>query len=423
VDTLLKKRFKGYGVNTPEAQVALIALDPHTGEIKALVGGRNYGASQLNRVLARRPPGSVFKPFVYTAAMNTAIEDGGAPLTPVSMFMDEPTTFYYDDRTYEPGNFGEKFYGNVTVRTALAKSLNIPTVKVAERVGFANILSLARKAGMTIDAPPTPAIALGSSGVTPLEIAGSYTVFANRGVYVKPNFLLQIRDQNGSPIYEAKVERRNVLDPRVAYLMTNLLEEVMRSGTAAGTRSRGFVVPAAGKTGSSHDAWFAGFTSKLLCVVWVGFDDYRDVKIEGAKAALPIWTEFMKRAHQRREYMRTTAFEAPEGIVSAEIDPESGQLATSACPKFKPDVFIAGTQPVELCRLHGGAGTQVASWETPAPAQNANPVVADADPQRPRGGPARSVQTIPINPTPAPAQPVEPQKRKGFFDRVRGIFK
>jgi len=422
MEPLLKKRFKGYGVSTPEVQVALIAIDPKTGEIKALIGGRNYGTSQLNRVLARRPPGSVFKPFVYTAALNTSLLEGGVPVTTATTFVDEPTTFYYDDRTYDPSNFHEKFYGNVTMRQALAKSLNIPTVKVAEMVGYANVLSLARKAGMIIDAPPTPAIALGSSGVTPIEIAGAYTIFANRGVFVKPNFLLQIRDSNGQPIYEGKADRRTVLDSRVAYLMTNLLEEVTRSGTAAGIRSRGFGLPAAGKTGSSHDAWFAGFTSKLLCVVWVGFDDYRDVKLEGAKAALPIWTEFMKRAHKRREYMRVTSFEAPEGIVTAEIDPESGQLATSACPRFKAEVFISGTQPVELCHLHGGAGTQVASWETAVPG-NPSGVVDSTDRQAPRSVPSRTVTSIPINPVPAPGQPVEPQKRKGLFDRLRGIFK
>jgi penicillin-binding protein 1B len=420
VEPLLKKKFKGYSVTTPEAQAALIAIDPHTGEIKALVGGRNYGTSQLNRTLARRPPGSVFKPFVYTAAMNTGLVDPSTAITPVSTFVDEPTTFYYDDRTYSPSDFHGEFFGTVSVRKALAKSLNIPTVKIAERVGYANILKLARQAGMNIDAAPTPAIALGSAGVTPIEVAGAYTIFANRGMYIKPNFLMEIRDQRGTPIFDAKPERRSVLDPRVAYMMTNLLEEVMRTGTAAGVRSRGFVLPAAGKTGSSHDAWFAGYTSKLLCVVWVGFDDYRDVKLEGAKAALPIWTEFMKRAHQRREYRNVTGFEAPEGIVTAEIDPESGQLATSACPTFKNEVFIAGTQPVEMCRLHGGGATQVASWDTVPPPQNGSGSQAG---ERVQGaGSPRSVQTIPINPASPPAA-AEPQKKKGFFDRLRGIFK
>jgi penicillin-binding protein 1B len=422
VDPLLKRRFKGYGQSIPEAQVALIAIDPHTGGIKALIGGRNYGLTQLDRALSRRPPGSVFKPFVYTAALNTAIEDPGNALTPVSTFIDEPTTFVYDnDKTYEPNNFHQAFYGKVTLRYALTKSLNIPTVKVAEKVGYRTVLNLARRAGLTMDAYATPAIALGSVGVTPIEVAGAYTIFANKGVYVKPNYIEEIRDHRGTSIYENTPEKRNVLDPRVAYMMTNLLEDVLRTGTGANVRGRGFTLPAAGKTGSSHDAWFAGFTSKLLCIVWVGFDDYRDVKLEGAKAALPIWTEFMKRAHTHRAYKNVTGFDAPDGIVSAEIDPESGQLATSACPKYKAEVFIAGTQPVELCRLHGGGSTQVASWETAEPSRPQAPgVVASHEAARADG--SREVRSIPVIPNPQPDRPVEP-KKKGFFDRLRGIFR
>ncbi len=423
VDPLLKKKFKGYGQTIPEAQVALIAMDPRTGGIKALIGGRNYGLSQLNRALARRPPGSVFKPFVYTAALNTGLEDPSNALTPASSFVDEPKTFYYDDsKTYEPSNFHQAFYGTVTLRSALTKSLNIPTVEIAEKVGYRTVLDLARRAGLTMDAYPTPAIALGSVGVTPVEVAGAYTIFANKGTYIKPSYIAEIRDQRGTEIYSNPGEQRKVVDPRVAYMMTNLLEDVLRTGTGAGVRSRKFTMPAAGKTGSSHDAWFAGFTSKLLCVVWVGFDDYRDVKLEGAKAALPIWTEFMKRAHSHRQYRKVSGFDAPAGIVSAEIDPESGELATSACPKFKTEVFIAGTQPVQLCHLHGGAGTQVASWETVEPARPANPDIA-ATQQPGRAEPPHVVRSIPVDPIPQPAHPVEPGKKKGLFDRLKGIFR
>jgi penicillin-binding protein 1B len=423
VDGVLKKRFKGYGTTIPEAQVALVAIDPHTGGIKALVGGRNYGASQLDRALARRPPGSVFKPFVYTAALNTGLTDPSNALTPVSTFVDEPTTFVYDnDKTYEPSNFHEAFYGKVTLRYALTKSLNIPTVKVAERVGYATVLDLAHKAGLDFDAPPTPAIALGSVGVTPIDMAGAYTIFANQGVYVKPNYITEIRDKGGASIYRNKVEQKEVLDPRVAYLVTNLLEDVLRSGTGAGVRGRGFVLPAAGKTGSSHDAWFAGFTSKLLCVVWVGFDDYRDIKVEGAKAALPIWTEFMKRAHQEREYREVSGFDAPDGIVSAEIDPESGQLATTGCPEVRTEVFIAGTQPVELCRLHGRGGTQVASWETSEPEKAPAPSAVNQPGAGSRAIASHPVRSVPVDPTPVPAKPEQP-KKKGFFERLKGIFR
>ena len=426
VDAILKKR-KGYGTTSPEAQCALVALDPRTGGVRALVGGRNYGTSQLNRVLARRPPGSVFKPFVYTAAMNTALQDvGTGVLTPVSTVVDEPTTFYYEDKTYEPGNFHDKFYGTVTLRTALTKSLNIPTVKVAEKVGYKTVLDLARRAGMTIDALPTPAIALGSAGVLPIEVAGAYTIFANDGVYVRPNYIQEIRDQRGTPIFTYQPEQRRVLDPRVAFLMTSLMEDVLRTGTGAGVRGRGFTLPAAGKTGTSHDAWFAGYTSKLICIVWVGFDDYRDIKLEGAKAALPIWAEFMKRAHTHREYRTVEPFEPPDGIVAAEIDPESGQIATNGCPRVSTDYFIAGTQPVEACRLHGGGATQVASWETvqPAPATPAtaaaSPPARQPVPARPAAAPSRQAQSIPIQPAQAP--PEQP-KKKGFFGRLRDIFR
>lgn len=169
-----------------------------------------------------------------------------------------------------------------------------------------------------------------------------------------------------------------MLDPRVNYLMVSLMEEVMRSGTAAGVRARGFTAPSAGKTGTSKDGWFAGFTSKLVCAVWVGFDDASDLGLEGSKTALPIWTEFMKRAHQHREYKNVHGWDAPDGIVSVDIDPTTGQLATAGCPSARAEVFVSGTQPVELCRLHGGGGTQVAGWETTAPAQpNAKPEPGD----------------------------------------------
>jgi penicillin-binding protein 1B len=419
LDPILKRRFKGYGTTVPVAQAALVAIDPHTGEIKALVGGRNYGASQLDRALSRRPPGSVFKPFVYTAAMNTALVDGTNAITPVTQFKDEPTTFYYDDRTYEPADYKHEYYGTVTVREALTKSLNVPTVEIAERVGYGTVLDLAKRAGLIMDVPPTPAIALGSVGETPIDVAGAYTIFANNGVYVKPNYIEDIRDQDGTPIFTAKPDTREVIDPRVAYMMTNLMEGVIDHGTGAGVRARGFRLPAAGKTGTSHDAWFAGYTSKLLCVVWVGFDDYRDVKTEGARAALPIWTEFMKRAHMHREYRNVHDFDAPDGIVSAEIDPESGELATNACPTVKTEVFIAGTQPIELCHLHGGAGTQIANWDAsePPPAQT-----AAAQPGQPSHAIAPAhPRSIPI--APAARTPDQPQKKKkGFLERLKGLF-
>jgi penicillin-binding protein 1B len=438
VDELVhkQKRFK----NAPfvEPQAALIALDPHTGEVKALVGGRNYGASQLNRITAERPPGSIFKPFVYAAAMNTAVAGGTRTLTPASIVVDEPTTFEFDGQEYAPNNFEHTFYGPVTLRKALAKSLNVATIKVAEMVGYSTVVNLAHKAGINEDVKATPAMAIGSYDATPLEMAGAWTIFANNGVRVQPSFVSLIKDTNGKVLLDQKPQTKQVLDPRVDYLVVSMLEEVMRSGTAAGVRSRGFTVPAAGKTGTSHDAWFAGFTSDLLCVVWVGFDDNRQLDIEGAHAALPIWTEFMKRAIQLRKYSDAKEFEAPSGVVTITIDPESGMPATPQCPMMQNEVFIAGTEPVGTCPLHGGKGgdrTSVSGWDTPAPNQPANQ--PPGVPPTPYLQPApRNYNLIPPPPqltgdrnspnqpgTDKPQPSADKPKKKGFFGKLKDVFR
>jgi len=412
----------------PEAQVALVAIDPATAEVKALIGGRNYGASQLNRALARRQPGSVFKPFVYASVLNSALEGHEPLVTPVTQVIDEPTKFYYENQEYEPGNFKQKFYGTVSLRQSLAKSLNIPTVKFAEMAGYDNVAELAKNAGLN-SVRPTPALALGAYEVTPLDIAGAYTIFSNGGNWVRHTIIKEIRSNSGGLIHEDKPETRQVLDPRISYMVVNLMQEVLNSGTGAGARSRGFTLPAAGKTGTSHDAWFAGFTSKLICVVWVGFDDNRELPLEGAKAALPIWTEFMKLAHRYREYRGVQNFEPPDGIAIVEIDPLTGMLATSSCPNPRSEVFLAGTQPVDLCHLHGGGRTQIAGWEaaepeTPRPTNGGSP---SAPPQ-----PARAALPPPSRPTADQAMPSQKnqqqtapakRERRSFWGRVRDIFK
>jgi len=404
--------------NYPDPQCALIALDPQTGEVRALIGGRNYGMSQLDRILAKRQPGSSFKPIVYAAALNTGLEGGNLLMTPATMVDDEPTTFWFDGKPYEPSNFERKFYGNVTLRDAIAHSLNVATVKVAEQVGYGAVVQLARDAGLNMDIQPTPAVALGSYEVTPLEIAGAYTVFANYGIYSKPYFLSSIATDRGSTIFDGKPEHRAVLDPRVTFLMDQLLEEVVRSGTGAGMYSRGINFPVAGKTGTSHDGWFAGFTSKLICVVWVGFDDNRQLDLEGAHSALPVWAEFMKRAHEHREYRNVSEFDPPAGVVSVQIDPASGQLATASCPRVRTEWFIEGTQPVEMCSLHGGGGTQVASWETEQP----QPGRSDRSPVS--GGRERAQNTpLPGPDQVAPPPPQQPPKKKSLLDRIRSIFR
>jgi penicillin-binding protein 1B len=441
VDEQIRKqrRFKGHTPPTP--QVALIAMDPHTGEVKALVGGRNYGLSQLNHTLAKRQPGSIFKPFVYATALDTAVSGGPRVFTASTTVVDEPTTFYFDNQSYTPGNFEKKFSGTVTLREALAHSLNIATVKVGEMVGFDAVVNMANRAGMNYKIHPTPSVALGAYEITPMEALGAYTIFANSGDYLKPSLLSMVRAQNGAVVFKNKVEEKQVLDPRVAYLTTSLLEEVLRSGTAAGVRAHyKLAIPAAGKTGTSHDGWFAGYTSELLCVVWVGFDDNSELNLEGAHSAAPIWAEFMKRALEYREYREVKPFRAPAGIVSITIDPDSGMPAAPACPKTRSEVYIAGTEPVGVCPLHGGRGgiTTVAGWDTsPAPAtppharsaptvtgsqgdgQVAPDRVANRAARQASGQAAASTAPPPASPNPEPKK----EPKKGILQRLLRVFK
>jgi penicillin-binding protein 1B len=358
VDKLLAKRES----NGAHAEAALIALDPHTGEIRALVGGRDYARSQLNRVLSRRPPGSVFKPFVYAAALNSALAGRGEILTAASTVDDEPTTFWFNGQAYEPSNFKHEVFGILTLRDALAKSDNVAAVQVAQSVGFRNVVAMARRCGLNERIQPTPAMALGSYDVTPLELAGAYTVFANGGVHEKPTLVANPGGQDSHAARARSAQRSyQAIDPRIAWLMDSMLEEVMRSGTAAAVRSRGFILPAAGKTGTSHDGWFAGFTSQLLCVVWVGFDDYRELGLEGARSALPIWTEFMKRASKFGPWREAREFSKPGGIESAEICEDTGKLAGDFCDRTRTEYFVEGTAPSEKCDLHSFGSPQQTS--------------------------------------------------------------
>src|SRR5262249_14359596 len=267
----------------PIPQVALIAMDPHTGAVLALVGGRNYGFSQLNHAISKRPTGSIFKPFVYAAAMNTALNpvampDGQAAVfTPASTVDDAPTTFAYGDQIYEPRNYKEEYHGQVTARYALAMSLNNATVKLAEQVGYDKVANLAKAAGIQ-SVKATPAMALGAYDATPLDMAGAYTVFANGGVRISPILINSVRNSDGDVVSDFHPDHAQVLDPRVAFVTTNMMEGVINNGLAyPAVRGHGFMAPAAGKTGTSHDGWFAGFTSDILCIVWVGYDDYSDI--------------------------------------------------------------------------------------------------------------------------------------------------
>jgi penicillin-binding protein 1B len=323
----------------------MVALDPGTGDVKALVGGRAYNESQLNHVLARRQPGSSFKPFVYATALDSGV-DGSLPLiTPATVLPDEPITFEFSNRSYAPKDYEGEYHGSVTVRAALTYSLNVPAVHLAEMVGYDKVRNLAVTAGFNHQLEPTPALALGAYVATPLEVTGAYTIFANRGEYVAPRCIVAVADAQGRTVWDNPIRAHRVLDARVSYLMVSLMESVINNGTGAGVRARGFTLPAAGKTGTSHDGWFAGFTSNLLAVVWVGYDDDRDLNITGAQSALPVWTEFMKRTSGLALYKASIPFNRPEGIETAEIDNLTNLVAAADQVLTHSEVFIAGTEP------------------------------------------------------------------------------
>ncbi|HVA72491.1 MAG TPA: PBP1A family penicillin-binding protein [Candidatus Limnocylindrales bacterium] len=424
----LEKR-KGQPVVKP--QVALVVLNPKTGAILALVGGRNYGESQLNRVLAHRQPGSSFKPFVYAAAFDNAIAGLQPVITPETTVVDEPTTFTFDGQDYTPNNDEGQFYGTVTARTALTHSLNVATVKIAQMVGYDRVRAVALQLGLSPNIEATPAMALGSYVMTPLEVAAGYTIFANDGVRAEARFLNKVVDANGKVIERSLPQTRPVLDPRVAYLVTNVLEDVINHGTGYTVRQRGFTAPAAGKTGTSRDGWFAGYTSNLLCVVWVGYDDDRNLRLVGADSAAPIWEEFMKRAQALPAYSNMQDFPVPSGIVTATIDPQSGDLATPNCPTTLAEVYIAGTEPTEFCPLHGGGGlanVPPVSWlshlfgkpSTPKPPSSGEPANPGAAKPGAINPSAPSAQGAPSSAS--PAAPPDSQKKKGLLDKIFGIF-
>jgi penicillin-binding protein 1B len=425
VDKLLAKRYAAWakkGEPAPRVQVALVAMDARTGEIRALVGGRNYGESQLNHALSHRQPGSVFKPFVYAAAFDNAAEGFTPIVTPVTTVDDVPTTFEFDGKEYTPDNYGEEFYGTVTVRDALIHSLNVATVKVAELIGYQRVVNLTRQMGLGTNIQPTPAVALGAYEMTPIDVSAAYTPFATNGFRAEPLFLRSVLAADGTVEETAGPRVRAVLDPRVAFLTTSIMEDVIDHGTGVTVRSMGFTAQAAGKTGTSRDGWFAGFTSNLLCVVWVGFDDNRDLGLSGSASAAPIWAEFMKRAVALPQYKNTTDFDPPPGVIAEMIDPKSGQLANSACPQSVQEYFIAGSEPTEVCG--GQAGASPSNWlshlfgkgSNPPPPPNAA-ANQPAQPNKPAAKPPAPGDAQ----TPPPATP-DAEKKKGLLDKIFGIF-
>jgi penicillin-binding protein 1B len=400
VDELVRKRHKKNDANITYPQVALVALNPHTGQILALVGGRNYGVSQLNHAVADRPTGSIFKPFVYAAAYNTSLNgtefDQNGVFTAISLLDDDPRTFMFDGKAYTPGNFERGEYpGMVTAVQALAHSLNIATIGLAEHVGYENVATLARAAGIT-SVHATPSMAIGTYSATPIDMAGAYTVFANGGVHEQPWLLASVRNANGDVVADFAPTGKQVLDPRSAYLTQSLMENAMAFGTASAVRAHGFSAPGAGKTGTSHDAWFAGYTTNLLCIIWVGNDDYTDIKLEGAKAAAPIWAEFMNRAIKLPQYSDMKPFSAPAGVHQVRIDKNTWLPADDTCPQDYYIAFLDGTVPNSTCSHMGDGSTLL-----PGLLPNGMPNPAAAS-----------------EPAEQPAEPAP--KKKNFFQRLFG---
>lgn len=350
VDETLAKRRRG---GTRRAQAALIAVDPRSGEILALVGGRSYNQSQFNRAIdARRQPGSTFKPFVYLTAFERAAEEGRADVTPATLVWDEPTVWTVNDQEWAPRNYEDEYDGHVTLRRALALSRNIATIKVGDETGFERVASLWKKlkVGET-QIQGYPSMALGVFELTPFEVASAYTLFPNGGKLKPLRAITRVVNGNRA-LTPPPAEGAEVARADTAFLVTNMMRSVINEGTGAGARAAGFALDAAGKSGTTNDlrdAWFVGFTPELLTVVWVGFDDNQPLGLSGTQAALPIWTSFMLRGLAGHE---NQPFDAPDGVSFVEIDRDTGRLALPTCPRVTSEAFLAGTEPLEYCELH-----------------------------------------------------------------------
>ena len=382
VNTVVEERNKKRKPNNqlPQAQAAIIVLDRATAGILAMAGGGDYGVSQLNRVThASRQPGSIFKPIAYAAAFEQCEQhlsaSGGEDvpsanelsqlgpagalegcITPTTLVDDVETVFTYDgEKTYEPNNYHEQYNGLVTVRYALEHSLNVPTIKIAEAIGYDKVADLAKRMGLNAKIKGYPSVALGAFEVTPLEMAGAYTVFANEGKRLEPHALTKVLDADGNVLRRYKYPETRVLSPQVTYMMTHIMEGVIQHGTGASVLSRGFTIPAAGKTGTSRDGWFAGYTKDYIVISWVGFDDNSDLNIEGAKSALPIWTDFMLKARELfpPKDIDAMGFEPPDGVAEVTVEHDTNEMPAKGCTADYTESYLAGSikSPVH-CGIH-----------------------------------------------------------------------
>lgn len=406
-----KNRLTNIPVDQP-IQGALLAMDPHTGAIRAMIGGIDYRKSVFNRALqAKRQPGSAFKPFIYTAA----IESG---YTMADVFLDSPVV-YPDPSTgqpWRPTNFSGKFRGPTTLHTALMYSINVVTIKLLEKLGIQPVVSVARRLGITTPIKPNLTLGLGTSEVTLDEMVQAFSVFANQGVRVEPFGILMVKDSSGHVLENNTPVGEQVLDPEVAYIMAHTMKDVIDNGTGRIIRRLGFTYPAAGKTGTTNDnvdAWFIGYTPDLTCGVWLGYDTRQSLgkRQTGGEAAAPIWAEFMKEATAGKP---VRDFEPPKGMekdfVTKKICLDSGLLASAYCPRTRDEVFRKETAPTKLCNLHSGSGGSYPGTGDASGGGNAAPPAGDdilgMEAQQ------SSVKAAPLSAsgpsTPSPAQEEEP---------------
>jgi penicillin-binding protein 1A len=356
-------------------QGMFVAVDPYTGEVKAFVGGRDFGDSKFNRATqARRQPGSVFKPFVFAAAVGSGIPVSRTILD-TSYNVDLP-----DGTVWSPSNFTNDFRGPTTLRNALRQSVNVVAVKLGEEVGLETVAQYARRMGISTTIPRVPSLPIGTPSVLPIDIVEAYTSFATLGEKVSPRPILRVEDSEGRVIWESQPERERVIEDRVAYIVNDLLRDAVDTGTGHNIRAPGvgnvsYALPVAGKTGTTNDGtdvWFAGYTPDLVAVVWLGFDNPRNIvgNATGGGYAAPIWADFIRPVYFGRGgaaaeletgELRPGAlrpipapWSRPEGLTTATIDRQTGKLLTEWCPEgsAREEVFLAGTEPTELCDVH-----------------------------------------------------------------------
>jgi penicillin-binding protein 1B len=333
-------------------QGALLATRPSSGAILAMVGGRAYDESQFNRVVqARRQPGSCFKPIVYAAGFELAQSGKAEGLTPATLLEDKPLELRSGGETWRPSNYDGSFRGTVTARRALEDSLNVPTVRAAQRIGLDAVIETARRCGIRSDLPRLPSLALGTAEVTPLELATAYGVFATGGERVAPWVIRAVIDRSGRRLEGRAVERGPAVAPRTAQQVNELLEGVFQRGTARSAAALGFRGRAAGKTGTTdetRDAWFVGYSGDLLALVWVGHDDNLRTGLTGATGALPLWVEFVAPDASSEERP------PPPGLIRVRVCAQTGMRAVGRCPEVREEWFAAGEAPTEPCREHMG---------------------------------------------------------------------